>query len=235
MQFRLILHIIGHLFKAGLNKQKHPASFLKMLIPYFGLIPSRFMDGSIQFCKYCILTAGIFFSLTILAHAQTGTIKGRVLSANNSSPLVGVNVGLEGTAIGAASDEEGYFKVTNVPEGTYTLVITSIGYQKLEKKITVEAGISRPLKIRLTKTTTALNELIVKGLSESEKIELTAQAVDAVELSQTKLKTTDLGAVMAQTKGVNVRRSGGAGVRCPVFTERTHRRSDTFFPGRHSA
>ena len=169
------------------------------------------MNGSIQFCKYCILTAGIFFSLTVLAQAQTGAIKGHVLSANNNSPLAGVNVGLEGTAIGAATDEEGQFTISDVPTGTYNLIISSVGYKNKQKEITVESGNTLSLDIQLATTTTALEELVVESMAEAQKLELTAKAVEAIELTETKLKTSDLGDVMAQTKGVNVRRSGGLG------------------------
>ncbi|NGP87708.1 TonB-dependent receptor [Fodinibius halophilus] len=163
------------------------------------------------FFKTYFLTVGLFFCFSVLAHAQIGKITGRVISAESGNPLEGVNAGLSGTTMGTATNKEGLFTIDHIPEGRYTIIISSIGYKQEERKITIESGDILSLDIRLKKTISALDEVIVTGLSESEELELTAKAVDAVELADTKFKTTDLGDVMAQTKGVNVRRSGGLG------------------------
>ncbi len=145
------------------------------------------------------------------AFAQNGTVEGRVISAANDQPLEAVNAGLEGTTFGAATERDGKFSINNVPPGVYKLVISSVGYEKQEKNITIGSGKTLTLKIRLKKTTTALEEMVVEGLSEGDELELSARAVEAVTLSETKLQTADLGEVMAQTQGVSVRRSGGLG------------------------
>ncbi len=67
-----------------------------------------------------LLTANVLFA---------GTISGKIADADNQDPLIGANVILEGTNMGAATDMEGYFKITNVPEGRYTLFVSYIGYQ----------------------------------------------------------------------------------------------------------
>ncbi|SHG34037.1 Outer membrane receptor for ferrienterochelin and colicins [Fodinibius roseus] len=158
-----------------------------------------------------------FFLVVVLlllnnpSFSQTGTIEGRVVSATSGQPLEGVNAGLEGTALGAATGEEGTFIIKGIPAGRYTLVVTSVGYERQKKTITVEAGKTLTLEISLKKATTALDEMVVQGVSEGRELELSAQSVEAVGLSETKLQTADLGEVLAQTQGVSVRRSGGLG------------------------
>lgn len=169
------------------------------------------MNNSTQLGQSLFLIANIFFGLTLATHAQTGTIKGRVISADNNQPMIGVNAGLKGTPLGSATDKEGYFTIHDVPAGTQTIALSSIGYKRLERTVTVSAGKTKSLTFVMKRTITALDGLVVKGLSKSQKLELTAQAVESVELSDTKLKTADLGATMAQTKGVSVRKSGGLG------------------------
>lgn len=61
----------------------------------------------------------------------TGKIIGRVQDATTNENLVGVNIIVEGTNIGAASDMNGQFVILNVPPGTYTLRCSMIGYAAL--------------------------------------------------------------------------------------------------------
>ena len=79
--------------------------------------------------KYCSLT--ILFLLLFLNSAFagiTGKIMGRIIDANNNEPLIGVNVIIQGTAFGAATDINGYYIILNVPPGKYTLKAIMIGY-----------------------------------------------------------------------------------------------------------
>jgi iron complex outermembrane receptor protein len=55
------------------------------------------------------------FSVSVFA--QTGIIKGSIKSAKNQ-PLIGINVGLEGTTLGSPTDNSGNFIIKNVPAGT---------------------------------------------------------------------------------------------------------------------
>jgi len=63
--------------------------------------------------------------------ANTGKIAGRVTDAETQEPLVGVNVVVIGTDLGAATDPEGYYTILNVPPGTYILSASMMGYQEL--------------------------------------------------------------------------------------------------------
>ena len=63
------------------------------------------------------------------AHADiTGKIVGQVTDAATGAPLIGVNVMLENTRLGAATDLEGRYFIINIPAGTYRLTATIIGY-----------------------------------------------------------------------------------------------------------
>ncbi|WP_430614412.1 TonB-dependent receptor [Flavobacterium sp. JP2137] len=68
--------------------------------------------------------------------AQTG-IKGRVLSGG--IPLIDAAVIIEGTAVGVATDERGYFELPNLEAGTYTLRAEYIGYRSIKKRLAVTA------------------------------------------------------------------------------------------------
>lgn len=62
--------------------------------------------------------------------AGSGTIRGRVVDFETSQPLPGTTVQLEGTTMGAISDAKGYYQLTGVPAGTYTVIVSFVGYQR---------------------------------------------------------------------------------------------------------
>ena len=65
------------------------------------------------------------------------TITGTVSEAANGTGLAGANVVVGGTTMGAAADVDGYFAVDNVPDGTYTLTASVIGYENGTATITL--------------------------------------------------------------------------------------------------
>jgi iron complex outermembrane receptor protein len=61
-----------------------------------------------------------------------GTLKGTAKDAETGQPLVGANVTLQGTFLGAATDVNGKFSIVRIPVGTYALTISMIGYERLK-------------------------------------------------------------------------------------------------------
>lgn len=74
------------------------------------------------------------------AFAQTGTIKGFVYDKDGGEPMIFTNVLLEGTSMGGQTDVDGYFTISQIPVGTYTLYTSLIGYDTFKTSITVKAG-----------------------------------------------------------------------------------------------
>lgn len=72
----------------------------------------------------------LILNTSILSQQKTGTIKGKIIDTETFEPLIGVNVLIEYTSLGAATDVEGNFIITKVPSGHYKLVISYVGYEK---------------------------------------------------------------------------------------------------------
>ncbi|MFQ6617145.1 MAG: carboxypeptidase-like regulatory domain-containing protein, partial [Fidelibacterota bacterium] len=64
---------------------------------------------------------------------QSGTITGQVVDIITQQPLPGVNVVIESTILGAATDSSGTFRIENIPPGSYHLRFTMIGYEPFTK------------------------------------------------------------------------------------------------------
>lgn len=105
-----------------------------------------------------------FLFLATVALAQTGKIKGRVRSAGAGEPLPGANILLVNTNMGATTDHEGYYTISNVPPGTYDLQTTFIGYART----TVEG-----VKVSIYLTTT-INFDLKPEVLEGEEVTIVA-------------------------------------------------------------
>ena len=79
----------------------------------------------------------------------TGKIAGKVIAVEDGQPLIGANVMIAGTSMGAASDHVGNYIVLNVPPGTYDLIVTMIGYRRA-KATGVRVRIDQTARVEFT-------------------------------------------------------------------------------------
>ena len=68
----------------------------------------------------------MFFLNSVFA-GTTGKLSGRVTNKETGEPLIGANVMVEGTVLGAATDIDGNYFILQIPPGTYTVRFTMIG------------------------------------------------------------------------------------------------------------
>ena len=107
--------------------------------------------------KFFVLISFLFLS-TI---SFTQTISGKI-SAKNGEEILYANVYLKQTKIGTSSNENGFYELKNVPKGTYTLIISSIGYQTKSIKINIIDDKTITKNITLLDDN-SLDEIVVSG------------------------------------------------------------------------
>ena len=79
----------------------------------------------------------LIFSSIILS-AQTGAVRGFIYEEGTGEPAVFCNAILEGTTFGSTTDINGYFIITKIEPGSYTLKITYLGFDTITEKINIE-------------------------------------------------------------------------------------------------
>ncbi|MGB2869675.1 MAG: TonB-dependent receptor [Bacteroidota bacterium] len=105
-----------------------------------------------------ILNASVAFSDT------RGKLTGRVVDQKNI-PVLGANVLLIGTTIGAAANEEGYYNILNVPAGAYEVRFSGIGYTtRTVKDVRVNAGQTTTLNVVLPEEAVQAQEVVVTAV-----------------------------------------------------------------------
>lgn len=81
-----------------------------------------------------------FSLLTSFLFAQTGTVRGFVYAKKSGEPVIFTTVQLEGTSYGASTDVNGFYTISKVPAGDYSLIVKSIEYASFSEKITIGKG-----------------------------------------------------------------------------------------------
>lgn len=100
--------------------------------------------------------------LPVMIFAQTSGKLSGVVRSTDGTPLAGSNVVLEGTTMGAATDENGQYYVLDVAVGTYTIRADYIGYKThTVKNIRVSVGLTTGLDFLLQVAAVAGEEVIV--------------------------------------------------------------------------
>lgn len=104
------------------------------------------------FCA--VLSAGIAF-------AQGGSKVNGIVVDEIGEPVIGASVFVKGTKTGAVTDVDGKFSINTSPGST--LVITYVGYEKVETK--AESG----MKVTMSPSSHALGEVVVTGMQKMDK------------------------------------------------------------------
>ena len=149
-------------------------------------------------------------STSVSAQTKFGSVAGVITDAQGE-PIPGITAMLDGTGKGAIADGNGKYEIEGIKPGSYQLLISGVGYAKQSHSVIIKSGQRLKLIIQLIEDTQQLNEVIVRGQSEAQQLEMTAKAVKAIETIEVKLKTADLGEVIARVEGVSVQRAGGLG------------------------
>ncbi len=113
-----------------------------------------------------VVGAAVFAMLMVLsapASAQTGTIEGRVTQSRSGEPLIGAQVAVVGTNIGARTDDDGRFVLLNVPAGRTQIRVLLIGFTMGTVELGVTAGSVTTANVELNTSVLRLDEIVVTG------------------------------------------------------------------------
>ena len=132
----------------------------------------------------------LFFSVYMVpagAAQRTGTLAGEVTDAETNEPLPGANVVLTGTSLGASTGADGSYEIEEVPEGTYTVRVSFVGYEASTFDVSVTAGSTARQNVALQPRTFLGDEIVVTGSRRAEKVldsPVNIQSVSAAQLQE---------------------------------------------------
>jgi hypothetical protein len=103
---------------------------------------------------------------------QVGSIKGIIYEDSSGDPAMFTNVYLKGTTIGASTDINGYYSITKIPVGNYTLMVTSLGFDTIAEPIEIKAGQTLSKNLSLKESNVQLDEFEVSAEREEARTEV---------------------------------------------------------------
>lgn len=102
-----------------------------------------------------------------------GIIQGNVIDKKGKLPVAYASVMIKGTSTGTTTNTEGNFGFINIHSGTYTLVISSVGYESLEIVTEVNNNGTSIVKAEMKMMAQHLSEVVVVGYGSAKRKELT--------------------------------------------------------------
>ena len=126
----------------------------------------------------CLLMA------TILTAQNPYSIRGVVKDSKNGETLLGATVFLKETSNGTITNEYGFYSLT-APQGTYTLVISYIGFEEISQEVVLSED--QTLNFELLESSEQLNEVIVKA-EEPERISIRKPQMGVAKLNGSTIK-----------------------------------------------
>lgn len=173
------------------------------------------MQNLKKLTKYIFIICFIVFLPSKILLGQQ-SIKGEILDSISLEPLIGANVVVLGTSLGAATDLEGRFKIVGIPSDKDIIKISYLGYHS--KVIQLEKGLNKDnFIIKLTPDFVSLDEVTVtaqfKGQSDAiNQQKISSTIVNVVSKDRIEeLPDNNAAETIGRLPGVSVQRDGGEG------------------------
>ncbi len=154
----------------------------------------------------------IVFAVGFISASPSGEVHGIILTAKTGEPLEGVNVSIEGTVLGAASDADGYYRIVGIPAGEYTVSAYLVGYEESQQTIEIRVDQSIKLTFHLRQTVLSSSSVLVLGHREEiEAVRKQPFSVSVIDAQAVQARAIDLNEVLSRAAGVQLRQAGGTG------------------------
>jgi len=138
------------------------------------------------------------FSTHAFAQDNTATVRGSVFESKSRQAILFTNVQLEGTSYGAVTDVNGYFTISKVPPGNYTILITYIGFDTLRQKVSLKKGDVYTKKFYLKKGTYELTGATISAEKQTRQIDPTISITKITTKQMSRIPTVGGQADLAQ-------------------------------------
>jgi Fe(3+) dicitrate transport protein len=164
-------------------------------------------------CLTCLFFLCTFFAVGHSLFAQsTGTINGKVTVGEK--PLQNASVGLLNTTIGAQTDEQGQFEISNVPAGNYELRVSAVGIEPIVRSINVVAGASVTLNLSTVSNDLLLKEITITSTGIKDEIKNIPGTVNVLDGNQIRESgAQSVGQIINRIPGVNYLDEDGRGLK----------------------
>src|SRR5262245_9850292 len=152
-------------------------------------------------------------AITPIGHrldAQVGSIRGRVVVEGVNRPLGNAQVSVVGTQLGAQTNDNGEYRLNNVPPGPRQVRVQRIGFAAATSPVTVTAGEAVTLDFTIREAPVSLEQVVVTATGDVRRKEVAnSMATISAETIQDAPVANTQQLLAAQTPGVTVLANSG--------------------------
>lgn len=159
-------------------------------------------------------TAALILCSSFIHAGTTGKVAGLVRDAETDEPLIGCNVIIEGTDLGAATDLTGNYVILNVPPDIYQIRASMIGYTEMVvRNVQVSVDLTTTLHFDLTVEILGGQEVTVIAERPAVKMDLTSSESRVSSEQLSVMPVTEVWDVLQLQSGITKDAGGGIHIR----------------------
>ncbi len=163
------------------------------------------------FAAVCIVAAG---TSPLSAQDGTGRVRGKVTNGANGAPVASAQVQIVGERQGGLTAADGTYLISGIAPGARTVRVRALGYQALDKAVTVTAGAAATADFAITAAPVALNEIVVTGTAGSARKREVGNSIGQIKVADVPEVPSNVsnllsGRVAGVTVGGGVGNAGG--------------------------
>ncbi len=148
----------------------------------------------------------IFILISVTAQSQN-SFKAEIRDSITGEKLTGINGIVKGTTIGNISDANGILEISNVPDGTHTIVISFLGYKDREMILNFPLPNADYIeKIKLWQESTTLEEVTVTATRTHSRIDDLPTKVEVLGaedmVEETGVKPSNIMSLLSDNSGI---------------------------------
>jgi TonB-linked SusC/RagA family outer membrane protein len=174
-----------------------------------------------QWCATSVLGIALMAAGARGAHAQQGTVSGRVTDRATNRPVEQVQVAVVGTTLGALTNADGAYTIRGVPAGTASVRALRVGYGEQRQTVTVAAGQAATANFAMESVPVSLAPVVTTATGEQRRVEIgnAVSTVNVAEVTQTAPVANLADVLQSRAPGVVVSTGGqqtGSGARIRI-------------------
>lgn len=141
---------------------------------------------------------------------QTGTVAGQVVDGTTRRPLETAQVQILGAGLGTLTDDQGRYRIENVPAGETAVAVEMLGYRSAEQVVIVRAGETTTVDFRLVVSVIHLEGLVAVGYGERSRREISSSISSVYADRLANLPQPNMeGVLQGKAAGVHVVQNAG--------------------------
>ncbi len=142
--------------------------------------------------------------LVSVAAFSQGVIRGKIVNPVNNEPVAYANIFILDTDLGAISDDDGNYEISNIPPGLYNVRASFVGY-KTQTQYEIQVTLARPVQLDfdLSEDASELNEVVVNSeFTRNEETPVSVRKLNSNEIERYPGGNRDISRVIQSLPGV---------------------------------